>query len=43
MSNFVIAMVSIVYVLICLTKETGQGMCSMSNAVEDNLKKEAEG
>jgi hypothetical protein len=43
MSDFVTAMVSIVYVLICLTKETDKGMCSMSNVVEDNLKKEAEG
>jgi hypothetical protein len=41
MSNYILAMVSIVYALVCLTKEAEQGSCSTS--VEDCSKKCAEG
>ncbi len=43
MSNFILAMVSIVYAIVCLTKESDQGMFSMSKSAEDTLKKGAEG
>jgi hypothetical protein len=43
MSDFVFAMVSIVYALVCLTKESDQGKCSTSDSVEDSSKKGAEG
>jgi hypothetical protein len=43
MSNFILATISIVYALVCLTKESDQGMFSMSIPVEDCLKKEAGG
>ena len=39
MSNFIHAIVSIVYALVCLTIESDQGMFSMSKPAEDNLKK----
>ena len=43
MSNFVLALVSIMYALVCLTKEADQGKCSTSNSAGDYSKKEAEG
>ena len=43
MSNYVLAMVSIMYVLVCLTKEADQGNCSTSRSAEDSFKKKTEG
>ena len=43
MSNFTFAIVSIVYALVCLTKELDQGKSSTSKSAEDSLKKGAEG
>ena len=43
MSNFILAMVSIVYALICLTKEADQGICSISKPAENKFEKGAEG
>ena len=43
MSDFFFAMVSIVYTLVCLTKESDQCKCSTSDSVEDSSKKGAEG
>ena len=43
MSNFILATISIVYVLVCLTKESDQGMVSTSKPAEDSLEKGAEG
>jgi hypothetical protein len=43
MSNFILAMVSIMYVLVCLPKEADQGKCSTSKSAEDSFKKRTEG
>ena len=43
MSNYILAMVSIMYALVCLTKEADQGKCSTSKSAEDCYKKGAEG
>ena len=43
MTNFIYAMVTIVYALVCLTKEAEQGKCATSKSAEDSLKKGAEG
>ena len=43
MSNFILALVSIVYGLVCLTQEADQGKCSASKSAEDCFKKGAEG
>jgi hypothetical protein len=43
MTNFIYAIVTIVYALVCLTKEAEQGRCSTSKSAEDSLKKGAEG
>jgi hypothetical protein len=43
MSDFVFAMVTIVYALACLTKEAEQGKCSTSKSAEECFKKGAEG
>jgi len=43
MSDFILAMVSIVYALVCLTKESDQAKGPPSKSAEDNLKKKAEG
>jgi len=39
MSNFILAMVSVVYTLVGLTKESDQGMFSMTKPAEDSSKK----
>ena len=43
MSNFILAMVSIVYAIVCLTKEADQGICSISKPAENKFEKGAEG
>ncbi len=43
MSNFILALVSIVYGLVCLTQEADQGKCSTSKSAEDSSEKGAEG
>ncbi len=43
MSNFILATVSIVYGLVCLTQEADQGKLSTSKSAEDCFKKGAEG
>jgi len=43
MSNFTFAIVSIVYALVCLTKEPDKGKSSTSKSAEDSFKKWAEG
>ena len=43
MSNFILAIVSIVYGLVCLTQGADQGKCSTSKSAEDCFKKGAEG
>jgi hypothetical protein len=43
MSNFILAIVTIVYGLVCLTQEAGQGKCSTSKSAEDSSEKGAEG
>jgi hypothetical protein len=43
MTNFIYAMVTIVYALVCLTKEADQGKCSTSKSAEDSFKKRTEG
>ena len=43
MTNFIFAIVTIVYALVCLTKEADQGKCSTSKSAEDSLKKRTEG
>ena len=43
MINFIDAIVTIVYALVCLTKEAEQGRCSTSKSAEDSLKKRADG
>jgi hypothetical protein len=35
MSDFILAMVSIMYVIVCLTNEVDQGKCSTSYSAED--------
>jgi hypothetical protein len=42
MSNFIFAIVTIVYALVCLPKETDQGKCATSKSAEDSFKKRAE-
>jgi hypothetical protein len=42
MSNFILAIVTIVYGLVCLTQEAGQGKCSTSKSAEDSSEKGAE-
>ena len=42
-SNFILAIVTIVYAAGCLTKEADQGNCSTSKSAEDVFKKAAEG
>jgi len=42
MIDFVLAMVSIVYALVCLTKESDPKRCSTSKLAEDFFKKGAE-
>jgi len=42
MSNFTITIVTILCALVCLAKESDQGMFSMPKPVEDCLKKRAE-
>ena len=42
MSNFIFAIVTIVYALVCLPKEADQGKCSTPKSTEDSLKKGAE-
>jgi len=39
MSDFILAIVTIIYALVCLTKDSDQGKCSTSKSAEDNLKK----
>ena len=43
MTNFIYAMVTIVYALVCLPKEADQGKCSTSKSAEDSFKKRTEG
>ncbi len=43
MSDFVFAIVTIVYALVCLPKEADQGKCSTSKSAENCYKKGAEG
>jgi hypothetical protein len=43
MSNFVIAIFSIMYALVCLAEEPDQEKCSTSYSAEVNLKKKAKG
>jgi hypothetical protein len=43
MSNFILAIVTIVYALVCLLKESDQGKRSTSKSAEDAFKKGAEG
>jgi hypothetical protein len=43
MSDFVFAIVTIVYALVCLTKEADQRKCSTSKSAEDSFKKRTEG
>jgi hypothetical protein len=43
MSNFIFAIVTIVYALVCLPKETDQGKCATSKSAEDSFKKRREG
>ena len=43
MSNFTFAIVSIVYALVCLTKEPDKGKSSTSKSAEDSFKKRTEG
>jgi hypothetical protein len=43
MSNFIIAIVTIVYALVCLPKEADQEKCSTSKSAEDCYKEGAEG
>ena len=43
MSDFVFAIVTIVYALVCLPKEADQGKCSTSKSTEDCYKEGAEG
>ncbi len=42
MSNFTTAIVTILCALVCLAKESDQGMFSMPKPVEDSSKKDAE-
>ena len=37
MTNFIYAIVTIVYALVCLTKEAEQGRCSTSKSAEENF------
>jgi hypothetical protein len=43
MSDFILAMVSIVYVLVCLTNEDDQEKCSTSFSAKNNMKMKAKG
>jgi len=43
MSDFVFAIVTIVYALVCLPKEAEQEKCSTSKSAEECFKKGAEG
>jgi len=43
MANFALALVNIMYALVCLTKESDQGKCPTSDSVEASSKKGAEG
>jgi|GEM_PF-4985769 hypothetical protein len=40
MSDFIFAIVCILYAAVCLTSEVDQGKCSTSNSAEDEKKKE---
>jgi hypothetical protein len=42
MSNFTFAIVTIVYALVCLTKESVQGRCTTSKSAGHRLKKDPE-
>ena len=43
MSDFVFAIVTIVYALVCLPKEADQGKCATSKSAEDGSERGAEG
>ncbi len=43
MSNFTTTIVTILYALVCLTKEADQGICSISKPAENKFEKGAEG